>query len=532
MVYSHHQEEGPMQSTHGKEEQETGRPEDPSSWKKPAGSAILLELKKGAAAMHYQARADWIVLHKDEKPKAELFFIAYTAVTDDTDENGESGDGVVRPLTFVFNGGPGASSVYLHLGAMGPKRIETKENGLPLPPPNRLVNNPESWLAFTDLVFIDPIGTGFSRMIDESQGEKDGDKDAKKQSGSANDGEKGSEYWQVKRDLEALGEGIRRYLNIHHRWESPIYIAGESYGGFRTAKLAKMAQQDYGIPLSGAIIISPALEFTLLDGSDYDVLMWIDSFPSMAAAAWVHGKSRKKRAGEELDAFRLRAAEFAVKELLPVLAAGDMYGSERKTRVLNLAADFLGLPRQLVQGKNGRVGIEYFVKNLLRQEGKQLGLYDAAVAVTDPYPDRDSWVGPDPTLHHLERVFSAGINTQLRTNIGLKTDREYDLLSEEVNKGWKVDTRNHALESQVGATDDLRYGMSLNPDMKVYITHGIFDLVTPYFAAERITRLMKLTEEQKKQLTLKHYTGGHMFYVRSESRRAFFRDMQQFYKGN
>ncbi len=482
-------------------------------YRKPEGASAVLELRYDGGVLNYEARADWIVLRREEKPKAELFFISYTAVSDEK-----------RPLTFVFNGGPGASSVYLHLGAMGPKRIGTRDNGLPLPPPHRLEDNPESWLHFTDLVFIDPVGTGFSRMIEKSGGTSEG-KDGDKKS------EESSEYWQVKRDLESLGEAIRRYLNRFGRWESPIYIAGESYGGFRAAKLAKMVQQEYGVALSGALIISPALEFTLLDGSDYDVLMWLDSFPSMAAAAWVHGKSRKKREGEDLDTFRLRAAEFAVKGLLPALAAGDMYGESQMEKVFNGAADFLGLSREILRGKNGRVGIEYFVKNLLRAEGKHLGLYDASVAVTDPYPDRESWVGPDPTLHHLERVFSAGINTQLRGTIGLETEREYDLLSEEVNKGWKVDIRKHALESQVGATDDLRYGMSLNPDMKVFITHGIFDLVTPYFAAERITRLMKLTAEQKKQLILKLYTGGHMYYVRGESRKEFYRDMKSFYSG-
>ncbi len=485
-----------------------------SAWRRPEGASSLQELRYDGGVLNYEARADWIILHREEKPKAELFFVSYTAVSDED-----------RPVTFVFNGGPGASSVYLHLGAMGPKRIGTLENGLPLPPPHRLEDNAESWLHFTDLVFIDPVGTGFSRMI-ESPDKNAGAAEAK--NGNTKSGQS-SEYWQVKRDLESLGEAIRRYLNRFGRWESPVYIAGESYGGFRAAKLAKMLQQDYGVALSGALIISPALEFTLLDGSDYDVLMWLDSFPSMAAAAWVHGRSRKKREGEDLEAFRIRAAEFAVKELLPVLAVRDMYGEARMEKAFNSAADFLGLPREILRGKNGRVGIEYFVKNLLRDEGKHLGLYDASVAVTDPYPDRDSWVGPDPTLHHLERVFSAGINTQLRRTIGLETEREYDLLSEEVNKGWQVDIRKHALESQVGATDDLRYGMSLNPEMKVFITHGIFDLVTPYFAAERITRLMKLTAEQKKQLSLKLYTGGHMYYVRGGSRKEFYRDMKSFY---
>jgi carboxypeptidase C (cathepsin A) len=485
--------------------------EKKADYEKPKGAQSVYELKTEDRTFGYQASADWIVLYKQEKPKAEMFFVSYTADVEET-----------RPLTFVFNGGPGASSVYLHMGAIGPKRIRCKENGQPLRPPYPLIDNPESWLKFTDLVFIDPIGTGFSRMIDEESGEK------KKNEGSEK--KEQSEYWKVQRDLESLGEFLRRYLSKYHRWESPLYIAGESYGGFRTAKLAKIAQQDYGVGLNGVIIISPALEFTLLDGSDYDVLHWLDSFPSMAAAAKVHGRTRKSTGEEDLTSFRNKAADFAMKELLPVLAAGDFYGVERKNKVLNKTADFLGLPRGTLQAKAGRVEIDYFVKNLLRDKGLQLGLYDAAVSVQDPYPDRDNWSGPDPTLHQLERVFAAGINAHIRRTIGLETDREYNLLSNTVNKNWQVDTRKHALQSQVGATDDLRYGMSLNPDMKVFLTHGIFDLVTPYFAAERIRHLMKLTEEQKKKMTVKYYYGGHMFYTREETRRQFYNDMIGFYQ--
>ncbi len=468
-------------------------------------------LNIGGTRLEYTAKADWIILRKDEEPTAEMFYVSYSV-----DSEGQ------RPLTFVFNGGPGASSVYLHLGALGPRRIESLENGQPGPPPYPLVDNPESWLQFTDLVFIDPVGTGFSRMIKKKAVEGKEEKPAEKK--------KESEYWQVKRDLESLGEFIRRYLSTNHRWESKIYIAGESYGGFRAAKLAKIVQQDYGVPLSGTIIISPAMEFTLLDGSDYDVLMWIDVFPTMAVIAKEHGKSRKHREGEASDTYRARAAEFAIKQLLPVLAVGDMYGEKSRVNVLNQAADFIGIPRDVMKVKNGRVTIEYFVKNLLREERLHLGLYDGCLTVTDPYPGKENWEGPDPTLHQLERVFSAGINTQLRKNIGLDTDREYDLISLDVNKSWKVDTKEHALDSQVGATDDLRYGMSLNPDMKVYLTHGIYDLVTPWFSSERITHLMNLTTAQKAQMTVKYYIGGHMFYTRKESRKEFFRDIREFYQ--
>ncbi|MBU0935739.1 MAG: peptidase S10 [Spirochaetes bacterium] len=478
-------------------------------YKAPQGSRSIHSFTIGGKSFDYEAEADWIVLRKDEKPTAEMFYTRYFLV-----------DGADRPLTFVFNGGPGASSVYLHLGAMGPRIVDFGPRGEVLPPPHKLVENPHTWLQFTDLVFIDPIGTGLSRMIPDEK--KDADK-------KEAEGKKDVEYWQLKRDLESIGEFCRSFLSRFHRWESPVYIAGESYGGFRVAKLSRMLQKDYGIALCGAIIISPAMEFTLLDGSDYDALMWVDAFPGMAAAAAWHKRARRLKPNEDHQSYARRAGLFAVEELLPVLAAGELLGPGRCKRVYNAAADFIGLPPEIVRAKFGRITIDYFVKNLLRDRGLFLGLYDATNTVQDPYPDRDDWSGPDPTLHVVERVFASGINSHLRKTLKLDNNRDYALLSEEVNRSWKIDTRNHALESQIGATDDLRYGMSINPHMKVYLTHGFFDLVTPFFTAERLRHLMKLDDKRKERLQVKHYDGGHMFYTWKASREAFFADMKEFY---
>jgi carboxypeptidase C (cathepsin A) len=483
------------------------------AYEAPKGAGREFSMTAGGEELHYTAAADWIVLRKEHVPKAEMFYVSYTLRGDQQQS--------ARPLTFVFNGGPGASSVFLHLGAMGPKRAVFASDGAAAAPPHRLVDNEETWLRFTDLVFVDPIGTGFSRMIEEPEQAKD-----------EKNGKPGSEYWKLMRDLESLGEYIRTYLSKHHRWESPIYIAGESYGGFRTAKLTRLLQKEYGVGLCGAVIISPALEFTLLDGSDYSALNWIDTFPVMAAAACIHGRSRGQKPDEDLQDRMRRAEQFAVNELLPVLAAGDMFGERKKAQTLNRAADMIGLPRSIVQAKNGRIAVDYFVKNLLRDREELLGLYDISLTAPDPYPDRDSYAGPDPTLHQSDRVFAAGINTQLRSTLGLETERDYEILSMRVNKEWEVDTREHALDSEVGATDDLRFGMSLNPGMKVFLTHGYYDLVTPYFAAERISRLMKLTDTRRRTLTMKHYPGGHMFYVREESRRAFFHDIRRWMEGS
>jgi carboxypeptidase C (cathepsin A) len=503
---------------------ENERPETPENarasegrkpYTPPKGAEATLRIEVREAVLEYRAEADWMILRKEDKPKAEMFFTAYT-VPEEAD----------RPVTFVFNGGPGASSVYLHMGALGPRRIDLDPQGLPKAPPHKLVDNLETWLAFTDLVFVDPVGTGFSRMIEE-------EKEASGKSGA----EKGAEgkqatpeYWRFKRDLEALGEFVRSWLSRYHRWESPVFIAGESYGGYRVGKLSKLLQKDYGVGLAGAVIISPALEFGLLDRTNYNVLPWVDVFPTMAVAALSHGKARKARAGEHPMDYALRARQFALSSLLPVLAVGELAGDHKRRQVFNAAADFIGLPRATVMKKGGRIDIAYFAKALLREDGRHLGLYDASLAVTDPFSESEDLDAPDPTLHLLDRVFASGINTQLRRTIGLETSREYELLSMKVNTSWKNDEQQHALQSQFGAVDDLRYGMCLNAHMGVYITHGLYDLVTPFTSSDRLVALMNLKPEQQRNLTVKHYPGGHMFYTWTDSRRELVDDMRAFYK--
>src|SRR5262245_20142172 len=215
--------------------------------------------------------SEWIVLRKKERPAAEMFHTYYRLAA----AKGR------RPVSFVFNGGPGASSAYLHVGGLSPRRVLFKADGNLEPPPMRLVNNPESWIAFTDLVFVDPVGTGFSRIIEP---EKKDDKEKADRSKTVEE----KEFYALNRDLESLGELIERFLSKYKLWDVPVAIIGESYGGFRTAKLARRLQETHGIGLSLAIAISPALEWSLLDGNDYDVLHTMDCFCTMALRSEEH----------------------------------------------------------------------------------------------------------------------------------------------------------------------------------------------------------------------------------------------------
>jgi carboxypeptidase C (cathepsin A) len=472
----------------------------------PAGAETTATWSGAGASLEYTASAKWLVLRKNEKPSAEIFSVSYVA----------RADGADRPVTFVFNGGPGASSAYLHLGAVGPSRVAFPADGTPPPPPPRLVQNDESWLAFTDLVFVDPVGTGFSRVIDDEP--KGNGTDDAKGKGEENDPK---EYFGYKRDLESLCEFMSRWLSGNDRWGSPVFIAGESYGGYRVGRLVRMLQETTGIGLNGAILISPALEISMLASSDYDALSWVDLLPTMAAAATHHGRSRAFAAGTALEDVLREAELFATGEYAAFLTRGASMPADERDRILTRLADLLGLAADMVVRAEGRVPITVFARELLRDERKVLGLYDATVTVTDPFPDRESFGGPDPTLSGIGPAYTMAINRQLRSEIGVETDREYTVLSLEVNRAWKNDAEQHFFVPPVGATDDFRYGMSLNPHMKAFVTHGRYDLVTPYYASDRLRNLMRLDPEMSNRLTVRHFDGGHMFYAWEASRREF-----------
>lgn len=460
----------------------------------------------------YTARADWMSIRdENEAVIAEMFHVAYLQ----NDSNPAT-----RPVTFVFNGGPGAASAYLHVGALGPRRIDFPDDGSLPPSPIRMIDNDASWLSFTDLVFIDPIGTGFSRTIPPEKtadGKPDPSADEKKKA-----------FWNVDKDLQSLCEFIRRFLTQHRRWGSPVVIAGESYGGFRVARLLRQLQQEAGVGLAGAILISPALEFSALMGSDYDVLPWLDHLPSMAAAAYVHGLARGD--AQNIDDHMAAAASFGREELVVALASGQTMNPDRRAAIFAKMADFVGLDPTVIQRCEGRLTIQQFCRELLRSQGRVLGLYDASVTAMDPFPDRANFEGPDPTLAGLDRLFSAGIYMQLREQLGVdEAIRDYQLLSYDVFLNWRYDTDGKQNQGTVSATDQLRYGISLNPHTEVLISHGTFDLVTPYHTSNRLTDLMRLTPAQRSKVTLQHFTGGHMFYTHKVSRDAFFETAKQFY---
>ena len=487
------------------EEQAKPKPD----YEPPAGAETTGQWTGGAKPLGYTATAKWFVIRKKEKPSAEIFSVSYVA---------EGGDHA-RPVAFVFNGGPGASSAFLHMGAVGPLRVDFPADGtLPALPP-KLVQNESSWLAFADLVFVDPVGTGFSRIIEP---DKQGGGEKKPEQQGEGEKQDPDEYFGQNRDLESLCEFMSRWLSENDRWSSPVFIAGESYGGYRVGRLVRMLQEQTGIGLNGAILISPALELTALAPDDYSVTTWVDLLPTMAGGAAFHGRSRAFPAGTSLDEVRAGAEDFASGEYATFLIRGAQLGVSERERTLGRLADFLGLPLDLVVRAEGRVNPFFFARELLRDERRVCGFYDITITGTDPFPDRpEQGATPDPTLSGIGPAYTAAVNRQLRSEIGVQTDREYRLLSLEVNQAWKEDTKRHFFAPPEGATDSFRYGMSLNPHMKAFLTHGRFDMATPYYASDRLRNLMRLDPDTTGRLTVRHFEGGHMFYAWEDSRHAF-----------
>lgn len=474
-----------------------------TDYEPPAGAETTATWTAAGASIDYTAIGKWTVLRKKERPAAEIFSVSYLAHLE--------GD---RPVTFIFNGGPGASSAYLHMGAVGPSRVAFPVDGsLPRMPP-RLIPNEQSWLAFTDLVFVDPVGTGFSRSV-EDEDKKNREKEEKERDGET------TEYFGYKRDLESLCEFMGRWLSGNGRWGSPVFIAGESYGGYRVGRLVRMLQETTGIGLSGAVLISPALEFGSLSPTDYDAVGWIDRLPTMALAAVFHGRSRAFAAGTSPEEVLREAEAFATGDYAALLTRGASMPAVDRDAVLGRLGDLIGLPAELVARAEGRVTPGVFARELLRDERKVLGLYDTTITTTDPFPDREAFAGPDPTLLGITPAYTTAINRQLRSEIGVDTDREYTLLSIEVNEAWRNDAPEHFFTPPVGATDDFRYGMSLNPHMQAFITHGRYDLITPYYASERLRNLMRLDPAMASRLTVHQFGGGHMFYAWEASREEF-----------
>ncbi|MCB0326617.1 MAG: hypothetical protein KDD52_03275 [Bdellovibrionales bacterium] len=468
------------------------------------------EIQVGKASLRFECITDWMEIHEDEKPDAEMFYVYYRKLDAEKTPN--------RALTFCFNGGPGASSVFLHLGQCGPWRVDLRNGGEVPALPAQTIENQENWLDFTDLVFVDPIGTGYSRTKEDSEDQKD--KKPKDQ----------RRYYATNKDIATLGQFVSHFLSQHKRWSSPLCLAGESYGGYRVARLSKHMQSKNGINVAGALLISPALDFSTLSGSDYNIRHWIDVFPTFVATAIFHGKSQKYKIPiQEFPGIAEEVESFATGPLAKFLILGDEMKSEEKQKVFETFAQMTGLDAKEVYEQYGRISFEYFTRALLKDEQKVLAYHDGALTIKDPFSNRSTRQGPDPLLDAQDRAFVSSIKILFTEKFLIDTSREYRTLHEDIFQNWKADNQTHPNFEVTNATDDLRYGLAINPHMKVMITHGYHDFVTPYFASKRLLWSMRLGQQEKQRVLLKEYEGGHMYYLRDASRSQATQDTREFF---
>lgn len=416
--------------------------------------------------------------------EAEIGFVAY--VLDDATV-------AARPVTVAVNGGPGAASAYLHLGVLGPWRLPVGVATIVPSQPVALVANPETWLDFTDLVFLDPVGTGFSRLIEP-------------------DDRLRGRYLSVEGDVDALAEAIYRWLVNEGRIGSPKYFIGESYGGFRGPLVAAKLQRELGVGLSGMTLLSPVLDFGWRTQPAHNPLARIALLPSLAAAAMAEAEAEAGTLSPEALA---EVEAYAAGDYLLDLVAG-LGDAAAVGRLVERVAAITGLEPEVVARHAGRLEMQDFAAEAGRADGRVLSLYDTAVTADDPTPERPFSRAPDPVLDALTAPLTSAALAHYRDTLKWLPERRYVLLGAGVNRAWDWGDGRRQPE----AVSDLRRVMALDPSFRVLVAHGLTDLVTPYFESELILRQIPAfgPGERLRQAT---YLGGHMFYTRDGSRRAF-----------
>jgi carboxypeptidase C (cathepsin A) len=446
----------------------------------------------------YDSSAGMLKIGKDpERPDAEMFHIAYTL---------KGADPATRPVTFAFNGGPGASSIYLHLAAIGPKTIVTAGDGSFPASPARLEENPDSWIRFTDLVFIDPVGTGYSRMLPGPDG-KAGDP---------------KPYYGVDADVDSIAGFIRQWLTVNKRWGSPKAIAGESYGGQRVAGLSRVLAEQYGINLNRAVLISPALNVPLLAEPfpPYELLHSVTLLPTQAAIAAHHGRSTVQN-----DAAGFKTAEdYALTGYLTGLATLGRMNAEEQSAFYAKVGGLIGIDPALVALNRGRVGEALFLNNLLASQGKVLELYDGTQAGDNPKPgQRDELAASPRSLSILSGVLLPPFMDYLQKDLGYVTERPYTVLSLEISALWDR-------KSTLGTPEDLALALTQNTDLKALVLHGYHDLGATYFVSRYVLEQSLRSPSARKRLLFGTYPGGHMFYLRTKSRAECAADVRRFFE--
>ena len=447
--------------------------------------------------IRYTATAGTLVLKEEidkegEKPKASVFFIAYTR--DDVEDTAK------RPITFSFNGGPGSSSVWLHLGVLGPRCVKPDGDGELPHPPYQLANNECSILDKTDLVFIDPVSTGFSRAVP---------------------GEEAKQFHGFKRDIESVGDFILLYLGRYKRWGSPKLLIGESYGTTRAGGLAGYLQGQHGAYLNAIMLVSVVLNFQTIRFAPGNDLPYILYLPTYAATAHYHNKLSD--IDTEFEAFMDEVRAFATGDYTVALMQGSAITSDQRANIVQRLAAYTGLSSEYIERTDIRINIMRFCKELLRDEGRTVGRFDSRYKGIDRDSAGETYEY-DPSSAVVQGAYTAALNAYVRDELEFESDLPYEILSRRVHP-W--DYSDHQNE-YVNVADTLRAAMTMNPALKVYVANGYYDLATPFLASEYTFSHLGLDESLQDNITTAYYQAGHMMYIDQAELRKMKDDLDAF----
>jgi carboxypeptidase C (cathepsin A) len=454
----------------------------------------------GRKKLSYTARAATQVFEVNEK-KVSFFYVSYTQ---------DEAEATTRPILFCFNGGPGSSTVWLHLGLFGPKRMGFDDEGFKVGLQGRLVDNPQSILNVSDVVCVDAIGTGFSTTA-KKKDEKD--------------------FHHFKHDIEAFSQFIVHYLNRNGRWGSPKYLAGESYGTLRGAGIAKELFTTYSVEFNGIILVSSILNYQTVKvdqqsllfhpGNDLPFALYL---PTYAATAWYHKRLAKKHQSRPLRQFLEDVQEYALGEYWSVLALGDTADDTTRARTAKRLSEYTGISADYIDRYDLRLHIMRFCKELLRERRRTVGRIDSRYVGIDRVRAGDS-VEADPSTDATGGVAASALNQLLRDELGFESDQIYEILSMKVNRAWNYeDFKNQYVDT----SESMREVMSRSRRTKVFVANGFYDLATPHFATEYTFSHMGLDPEVRANVRMEYYEAGHMMYVHKPSLDALAGHLREF----
>lgn len=455
---------------------------------KPINVVTHHSIRIGSAVINYTATVGTLILKdEDGQPIISFGYVAYTkdGVTDLT----------TRPLTFAYNGGPGSSSLWLHMGAVGPKRVALDDPNTRPSPPYQLVDNTYSILDVTDLVMVDPVGTGISKAVGKA---------------------KNADFWGVSEDIKSVANFIEAYIKKNDRWNSPKFLLGESYGTTRSAGLVDYLQENVGIAFNGVVLISTVLQFNTLEGGPDNDLPYILYLPTYAAVAYYHNQLPKKP--DNLEAFLDEARKFAGGEYKDALWAGGSLPADKRKEILQKLNQFTGIDEDYWDRANLRVSEPQFTAELMRKEGKTTGRLDARYAGIQQ-DQLSEYADYDPQSSAISPPYTALFKHYYFNDLNAPADVDYHVSAYSA-KGfhwkWKRGNGPDDFPTGVSTATDLQDAMTKNPTLRILQFNGYFDLATPFYATEYTFDHMNLPDSIRKNVTYRYFDAGHMMYINKD----------------